>query len=80
MTRSVAVFGAELITLILLPSWLFLALFLIASLQGLVEAQQWEGYTLSQQQEIFEAVLLLAGKGEWGALEAQLRWALEVAE
>ena len=44
-----------------------------------MEAHQWAGYTLSQQQEMFEAVLLLAGKGDWEPLEAQLRWALEIA-
>jgi hypothetical protein len=36
----------------------------------MVEAQQWAGYSLSQQQEIFEALLLLAGKGEWGSAAA----------
>ncbi|EFN57580.1 hypothetical protein CHLNCDRAFT_143252 [Chlorella variabilis] len=37
----------------------------------------WRSYGLAQQQDVFDAVLLRAGKREWDLLEAQLRLALE---
>lgn len=39
-------------------------------------AEAWSGYSLAQQQEMFDVVLVAAGQGAWGELEDRLRCVL----